>query len=65
MIDPISVYSNKLFFITFENLLNIKMMNEHYKSYEHLIGDLEFDRQGIIIKNDKANLIYVKLNFLI
>ncbi len=59
VVDPISVYSNKLFIISFENVDSIHLLKKAYKNYENLISDLEFDGHNILIKNEKADLVYV------
>lgn len=59
IIDPISMFVNKLMIIAFENVENIKLLKVYYKNYEQILNDLEFDGQNIIINNAKAELIYV------
>ena len=65
MVDPISLYSSKLFIISFDNVDDIHLLKKAYKNYEYLISDLEFDGHNLLIKNEKADLIYVSGNKLI
>jgi hypothetical protein len=59
LIEPISIYSGKLFMIIFEKIEDLHLLKSAYKNYENIINDLEFDGQNILIKNDKSDLVYV------
>lgn len=65
IIEPISIYSGKLFMIIFEKIDDLHLLKSAYKNYENIINDLEFDGQNILIKNDKSDLVYVTENLIL
>jgi hypothetical protein len=60
LIEPISIYSGKLFMIIFEKIDDLHLLKFAYKNYENIINDLEFDGQNVLIKNEKSDLVYVR-----
>jgi hypothetical protein len=60
LIDPISIYSNKIFMLSFETAEQILLLKKTYKNYEQIINDLEFNGQNVVL-NNSAELIYVNI----